>query len=73
MFKYRTKICKFLVSNQPNINTFRSLKVGRGSELQLQVGENLNYCRSGNIREVSIFARRSNSRIPEFREKLLLL
>ena len=43
----------------------------RGSETQLQVGENVNYCRSGNIREVLIFANftsRTNSRIQESRE-----
>ena len=37
------KICKYLRSNQTNISKFHSLEVvGRGSETQLRVGENLN-------------------------------
>ena len=35
-------ICKYLVSNYTNINNFHSLEVmGRGSETQLNVGENV--------------------------------
>ena len=38
------KICKYLVSNYTNLITFYRLEVaGRGSETQLQVGENLDY------------------------------
>ena len=37
------KICKFLVSNETNMNNFPPPEVvGRGRETQLQVGENLN-------------------------------
>ena len=37
------KLCKCLVSNQTNMSKFHSLEVvGRGSETQLQVNENLN-------------------------------
>ena len=36
------KICKYLVSRLTNISNFHPLEVvGRGSETQLQVGENL--------------------------------
>ena len=38
------KIFKYLVSNWTNMSNFHPLEVvGRGSETQLQVGENLNY------------------------------
>ena len=38
------KICKYLVSNFKNESNVHPLKVvGRGSETQLKVGENLNY------------------------------
>ena len=38
------KICKYLVSNQTNMSNFDPLEVvNRGSETQLQVGQNLNY------------------------------
>ena len=38
------KICKCLVSNKTNRSNFLPHKVvGRGSETQLQVGENSNY------------------------------
>ena len=38
------KICKCLVSNYTNMIYFHPLEVvGRGSETQLQVGENVNY------------------------------
>ena len=37
------KICKYLLSSQINMSNFQPLEVvGRGSETQLQVGENLN-------------------------------
>ena len=37
------KICKYLCSNQTNMSNFQPLEVvGRGSETQLQVGENFN-------------------------------
>ena len=48
------KICKGLVSNMSNFHPLQV--VCRGSETQLEVGKNLNYCRSGNIREVLFFA-----------------
>ena len=51
------------------MSNFHPLQVVcRGSETQLQVGKKLNYCRSGNIREVLFFANfasMSNSRIQE--------
>ena len=35
------KICKYLVSNEPNMSNFHPGEVvGRGSETQLQIGEN---------------------------------
>ena len=38
------KIYKYLVSNETNMSNFHPLEVvGRGSDAQLQVGENLNY------------------------------
>ena len=37
------KICKCLVSNETNMSNFHPLEVvSRGSETQLQVGENVN-------------------------------
>ena len=37
------KICRCLISNLKNMNNFHPLEVvGRDSETQLQVGENLN-------------------------------
>ena len=40
------KICKCFIFLKINMSNFHPLKVvGRGSDTQLQVGENLNYCR----------------------------
>ena len=40
----KSRIWKCLVSNETNMSNFQPLEVvGRGSETQLQVGENLNY------------------------------
>ena len=42
--EFKHQICKCFVVNLTNISNFHSLKVvGRGSETQLQVSENLNY------------------------------
>ena len=39
------KICKFLVSNETNMSNFHPFQVvGRDSETQLQVGDDLNIC-----------------------------
>ena len=38
------KVCRLLVTNKKNTSNFHPLEVlGRGSETQLEVGENLNY------------------------------
>ena len=42
-FVFKSQVLKCLVQNETNITNFHPLEVvGRGSETQLQVGENLN-------------------------------